>query len=298
MTPSRTPPAEGRPDAFCRGLLRVFLLVALAVAFLQRLAAAQTAPAPVEPSTAVQEAIPVAVGNAWIYEGEVWWIPRGFRQIFREQITWTMEITDVKRRGPWAAAILHGHPYDLVWYEQGRERGTYMLLMRDRKGGAPRVYLLRGHRVWEAWRRLQDRKDKLKDLARPDEVVLDLPLKAGKRFCPAKPADGPGSGPSKPATPAAPAPTRGSAAGGPGCWSVSDRVPADLRAVRGAGSVAEPTVFSVSQRGPAEHEVWTFVPGLGFTSYAYGHSGEISAVELKLVDFHAPDRLAATALEN
>ncbi len=299
MTPFRIPESEGRPDAFCRGLFRAFLLVALAVAFLQRLASAQTAPPPAEspapppaetPASA-GDPIPVAVGNAWTYEGEVWWMPRGFRRIYREQVTWTIEITDVLRRGPWTAAVLHGHPYDLVWYERGRERGSYLLLLRARKGGAPRVFLLRGHRVWEAWRRLQDRKDTLQGLARPAELVLDLPLRPGKRFCPGA---APAGGESKEGVPA---PARASAPT-PDCWSVNDEAPADLRAVHGVEDLAEPVLFKVSQRTPVEHAVWTFVPGLGFTSYAYGHNGEVSAVELELVDFHAPAMLAGTELES
>lgn len=290
MTPSGTSQEKARPDAFCRGLLRVFLLVALAVAFIQRLAAAQTGPGPAAISTgAVEEPIPVAVGNAWTYEGEVWWMPRGLRQIFREQVTWTMEVTDVLRRGPWVAAVLHGHPYDLVWYEQGRERGTYLLLTQARKKGAPRVYLLRGHRAWEAWRRLKDGKDKLKDLARPEEMVLDLPLRQGKRFCPVKQVE-------ETAESARPQGARSAAAAGePSCWSVSEEGPVDVRAIHGVSEPAVSPVFRIRQRTSGEHEVWTFVPGLGFTSYAYGHNGEISAVELRLVDFHVPDRLAAAA---
>lgn len=293
MTPSRAPGSEGPPQAFCRGLLRVFLLVALAVAFLQRLASAQTTPtpAPAPASAEVQAAdpIPLAVGNAWIYEGEVWWMPRGLRRIYREQVTWTMEITDVRRRGPWTAAILHGHPYDLVWYEQGRERGTYLFLVRARKTGAPRVFLLRGHRVWEAWRRLEDREDKLEGLARPAELVLDLPLHPGKRFCPGAP---PATRVSK-ASASISSPTPG-----PDCWSVKKKAPGNLRAVRGAEDFAEPVLFSVSQRTPVEHSVWTFVPGLGFTSYAYGHNGQVSAVELTLTDFHQPARMGDTALDD
>jgi hypothetical protein len=232
--------------------------------------------------------IPLAVGNTWIYKGEVWWIPWGLRQIYRENVTWSMEITDVRRRGPWTAAILYGHPFDLVSYEHGRDRGTYLLVVRSPRKGAPQLFLLRGDRVWEAWHRLADRKDKLKELVRPGELVLDLPLHPGKRFCPAD-----GSSESKAPqgkTPRAPA-------AGPDCWTVNGGEPADLRAVQGAEEIADPVRYSVSQRTVADHAVWTFVPGLGYTSFAYGHDGDVSAVELELVDFYSLDAITETALE-
>ena len=264
MTSFRTSASGGSPDAFRRGLLRVFLVAALLVAFFHRLADAQTsgtkAPADLPPPSAAFAAsspdpIPLEVGNTWIYEGEVWWIPYGLRRIYREQVTWTMEVTDILRRGPWTAALLHGHPYDLLWYERGRERGTYLLLIHARKNGAPRVFLLRGPRVWNAWRRLEDREDKLKDLARREELVLDFPLHRGKRFCPqAAPPSDPKAGPAprpdpKPASPPAPA-----------CWSVQEEGPADLRAVHGAEDVEGPVLFKVSQRTSLEHAVWTVPP--------------------------------------
>ncbi|HET9480458.1 MAG TPA: hypothetical protein VFP98_01755, partial [Candidatus Polarisedimenticolia bacterium] len=250
MTIFRAPASGGPPDAFCRGLLRVFLVAALAIAFLHRLAAAQTpgttvpvgtAPAPA-PVAASPDPIPLEIGNTWIYEGAVWWIPYGLRRIYREQVTWTMEITDIHRRGPWTGALLHGHPYDLVRYERGRERGTYLLLSHSRKNGAPRVFLLRGQRAWSAWRRLKDPKDTLKGLAQPAELVLDLPLHRGKRFC--AQATPPGSGTRTDAPARRPDPKASAAvpraASAPVCWSVKEEAPADLRAVRGAEDLAGP----------------------------------------------------------
>jgi hypothetical protein len=197
-----------------------------------------------------------------------------------------MEVTDVLHRGPWTAAVLYGHPSDLVSYEHGRERGTYLLLVRARRAGAPQVFLLRGQRVWEAWRRLQDRKHGLKELVHSEELVLDLPLHPGKRFCPGdSPAAHTWAGDSPSPTPP------------PDCWTVGGETPADLRVVEGAEEIADPVRYNVSQRTPYDHVVWTFVPGLGFTSYAYGHSGYVSAVELELVDFYTPTAMADTVLE-
>lgn len=269
------------PEAFRRALLRVFLVVALAIAFLQRLATAQTADP--ERAATLPDPVPLQVGSTWTYEGQVWWIPWSRGRIYREQVTWTSEVTEVLHRGPWTAAMLEGHPYDLIRYEPGRERGLYVLLMRDRKKAGPRVYLASARRARAVWRRLQDREDTLKGLTLPGELVLDLPLHGGKRFCLGAPA--------KPAKGAPPAQVR------PACWSVTDDGPADLRAVRGAEELLDADLFRLSQRTPSEHAVWTFVPGLGFTSFAYGYSGEVLAVELHLVDYHVPSVIGDTALE-
>lgn len=262
-------------QALCRALLRVFLVLALAVAFFQRLADAQT----VEPGPAVPapDPVPLEVGSAWTYVGEVWWIPRYRGDIYREHVTWTSEVTAIERRRGWTAAMLEGHPYDLLGFQRGRERGTYVLLLRQRKNKGPRVFLVAGSRAWDVWRRVQDREDTLDGLALPAEFVLELPLKGGKPICP----------PTSPETPASP------------CWSVVDEGRADLRAVRGGDEVPAPVLYRVSQRTPAWHAIWTFVPGLGFTSFAFGQTGEVSAVELELVDYHSPAAaIGATALDD
>ncbi|MGH7543842.1 MAG: hypothetical protein ACREK7_07860 [Gemmatimonadota bacterium] len=268
------------PAALCRALLRVFLVAALAVAFVQRLAQAQTvepAPAHSPPAPAHRPpAIPLEVGSSWTYVGQVWWIPRHRIGIYREHVTWTSEVTAMTRRRGWTAAMLEGHPYDLLESQQGRARGTYVLLLRGRKGAGPRVFLVGGQRAWDVWRRIQDREDTLDGLALPKEFVLELPLRGGKPICP----------PTTPDEPTSP------------CWSVTNEGPADLRAVRGGEEIQGAVRYSVSQRTPAQHAVWTFVPGLGFTSFAFGQEGEISAVELQLVDYHAPSAIGETALDD
>ena len=274
MIDSRATRTGTDPEALCRALLRVFLVVALAIAFFQRMAGAQTAePVPVDP---VRPPVPLEVGTAWTYVGHVWWIPRHRVGIYREHVTWTSEITAVKRRRGWTAAMLEGHPYDLLGSHAGRERGTYLLLLRGRKNAGPRIFLVGGQRAWDVWRRIQDREDTLDGLALPEEFVLELPLRGGRPICP----------PTTPDVPTSP------------CWSVVNEGPADLRAVRGGEEIHDAVRYSVSQRTPSQHAIWTFVPGLGFTSFAYGQEGEISAVELQLVDYHAPSAIGETALDD
>lgn len=278
MIDSRVTCTRPNPEALCRTLLRVFLVAALAVAFFHRLADAQTAGAgPADPKpVGARPPVPLEIGSSWTYVGEVWWIPSTRGGIYREHVTWTTEITDVKRRRGWTAAMLEGHPYDLLDSQSGRKPGTYVLLLRDRKKAGPRVFLVSGQRAWDVWRRIQDREDTLNGLALPEEFVLELPLRGGRPICP-------------PTTPDAPAAA---------CWSVVDEGPADLRAVRGGEEIPNPVLYSVSQRTPSQHAVWTFVPGLGFTSFAYGHGGEVSAVELQLVDYHVPSVIGETALDH
>lgn len=261
-------------EALCRSLLRAFLMVALAVAFFHRLADAQTAnPGEASPRP---DPVPLEIGSAWTYVGEVWWIPRHRGGIYREHVTWTSEVTDVKRRRGWTAAMLEGHPYDLLGSQAGRERGTYVLLLRGRKNAGPRVFLVRGQRAWDVWRRVQDPEDTLDGLALPEEFLLELPLRGGKPVCPPTTAEEPAAS----------------------CWTVVEEGPADLRAVRGSEEITDPILYSVSRRTASQDAVWTFVSGLGFTSFACGQSGEVSAVELQLVDYHVPSAIAETALDD
>jgi hypothetical protein len=191
-------------------------------------------------------------------------------------VTWTSEVTDVKRRRGWTAAMLEGHPYDLLGSQAGRERGTYVLLLRGRKNAGPRVFLVRGQRAWDVWRRVQDPEDTLDGLALPEEFLLELPLRGGKPVCPPTTAEEPAAS----------------------CWTVVEEGPADLRAVRGSEEITDPILYSVSRRTASQDAVWTFVSGLGFTSFACGQSGEVSAVELQLVDYHVPSAIAETALDD
>ncbi|CAN5172774.1 hypothetical protein BH18GEM1_BH18GEM1_14290 [soil metagenome] len=207
--------------------------------------------------------IPLDIGTTWVYKGTVWWTPRIGRAIYKERVTWAVEVADTIMRGNVRAAVLKGNPQDLAWLDRERLPSEYLLV----QVGGTRLYLLGGERALQAERRLRDPRDALVELVRESELLLDLPLRPGKRFCGADQI------------------TRSDAYY---CWVVESETPADLRPVRGAEAGGEHTLYTVTLRTAGEHHVWGFVPGVGFTSYAFGHHGTVAAVEVDLVELRVP----------
>lgn len=231
----------------------------------------------VRPAAAQESAIfPLEVGTVWVYDGTIWWTPVGSRTIYKEQVSWTMEITDRIARPDAEAVTLRGHPRDLAQWVRGREPGRYLMVELD-----GRYYLLEGERAARAERRLRNRADGLAGLVDEADLVLDPPLDPGRRFC---------------------APDGDRPAERTYCWSVEDEAPADLRNVFGTKPESDPaapdsaharTLYTVSLGGGDEHHVWGFVPGFGLASYAFGHTGTVSAVEVELVEIRRPENRPA-----
>jgi hypothetical protein len=224
--------------------------------------AAQSAPDP--------DPLPFAPGTTWVYKGTVWWTPVGRWNIYQERVTWEVEVADTIVRGDVHAAVMKGYPQDLAWLERERLPSEYLLI---RVGGS-RFYLLGGERGAVAERRLRDRQDPLVDLVYDSELLLDLPLRTGKRFCTADQI------------------TREDRFH---CWVVESEAPADLRSIRGVDSNRAHTRYTIALRTGGEHQIYGFVPGVGFTSYAFGHQGTVSAVEVDLVQVRAPSDASGTA---
>lgn len=214
----------------------------------------------------VEDPFPLAVGNTWTYTGDVWWAPPDSRTVYRENVKWKMEIIDIVERDGLRAAVIKGHPQDLMLYEQGREQGDYLLIATD----SGKYYLLDGERAAAALDQVRDPSDPLIDLVDDPDLVLDLPLFVGKRFCSAKELLRPDK---------------------LNCWTVSDEQITTLPGVAGVIAAEETTSFLLTHRTKANHAIWNFVPGVGFTSFSFGTRGEPSAVELVLfkVELHSDD---------
>jgi hypothetical protein len=205
----------------------------------------------------VEDPLPLAIGNAWTYTGDVWWAPPNSRTVYRENVKWKMEITDIVERDGLRAAVIKGHPQDLMLYEQGREQGDYLLIATD----SGKYYLLDGERAAVALEQVRDPSNPLIDLVDDPDLVLDLPLFVGKRFCSAKELLRPDR---------------------LNCWTVSDEQITTLPGVAGVIATEETTTYLLTHRTSANHAIWNFVPGVGFTSFSFGTRGEPSAVELLL----------------
>ena len=69
-------------------------------------------------------------GTRWIYRGEVAWGRKG-ETVLRKRLDWTMEVVDTVERGRYHAALILGHPEDLIWYREGRTRRWHILIAVD-----------------------------------------------------------------------------------------------------------------------------------------------------------------------
>lgn len=208
--------------------------------------------------------LPLTPGNSWTYDGTIWWLPLNSLRVLEERVKLEVEVLEVVERPGARAALLRGYPRDLVTSVPNRFEGKFTLLQVG-----SRVYLLRGERGREAMRRVQDPVDSLADLMLNSELVLDFPLEPGKTFC-SPGVDGPGEG--RP------------------CWFVRGEALVERLPVVEGGRVRGRERYILDLRSGADHEVRGFVPGVGFTSFAIGHFGDPSALELELieVDLTAP----------
>ncbi|HKY61387.1 MAG TPA: hypothetical protein VJP59_10295 [Gemmatimonadota bacterium] len=206
---------------------------------------------------AAYEILPLTPGNTWTYDGTVWWVPRNSRRVLEERVRLEMRVLDVVERPGARAAHMVGYPRDLVTAMPNRFEGEFTLLQVG-----PAVHVLPGERAGEALRRVADPGDSLADLLLGSEVVLELPLAEGKTFC----------------SPAA----RGRDVGP--CWFVSGEGPVERAPVAGLDETLGRHRYVLALQSGQEHEVRGFLPGVGFTSFAIGHFGDPSAMELELVD--------------
>jgi len=70
-------------------------------------------------------------------------------------------------------------------------------------------------------------------------------------------------------------------------WSVERIETASLAGIKGVAADVPRTEYVVAYRTLPDHQVATYVPGIGMTSYVYSHHGTVSEVNVKLVEFHA-----------
>lgn len=200
--------------------------------------------------------LPLHPGNSWTYDGTIWWVPHNSRRVLEERVTLEVEVVEVVDWGRMRGAILRGFPRDLVSSATDRFRGEFTLLQVG-----SRVHLLRGEAGREAMRRLRERDESVAGLVRDAEVILELPLTAGKTFCP---EGARGAGPRR-------------------CWLVEAADRGEPLRVYGLREDRARERFVLGLRSDGDHERRGFVPGVGFTSFAIGHVGDPSALELELV---------------
>lgn len=221
--------------------------------------AAEPAGPPSPPTTATDAlALPLRTGAVWTYRGTT---RRGEDdRVVTEAVTWTTQVLEVVRRGAWSAAVMQGHPGDLVTWGAAPMPSSYVIVWRDGRyyqPSSPAPVLAR----------LRDPRDDLEHLVDEADLLLSLPLRAGDAYCDEPRSDG----------------------NRHDCWTVEPPRPWSRTSITGAPppSALSERAFPIMLRTMPDHTVLTYVPGLGLVAYAYAHHGTLEEVELVLVSFTA-----------
>ena len=219
------------------------------------------------------QGFPLEKGAEWVYKGPVKWIPADSEEVVEKELTWSMKVTETIQRQHVLAAVVEGHPLDLAFYEEGTTQPSAYLIVQV---GEEQYYLLAGDRAQDALKRLQDMDDPLTDMVQDVELFLDLPLKPGKVFGEVFQL------------------TRQD---GMYFWNVAGEGPASLENIAGVEADSGLAQYELSFLTIADGQQVTFVPGVGFTRYAYNHHGSTSEMDLKLIAYHPAGSARSTTVE-
>jgi hypothetical protein len=206
---------------------------------------------------------PLNEGTFWIYRGFIRWT-HDINRVSKIPVTWRMEVRKLISRGSLRVAVINGFPSDLDW-SNGHPIPTDTLIIQS---AANKFYLTSASNgEADVLKRAQDSSDSLDGLLSDHDLFLELPLEKGKKFCDA-------DGMARPDTHY--------------CWVVDSVAPAVLDTIKGTSS-EQRKAYGIQFVTLPETIAFTFVPGVGFTTYQYHHHGTVADTELKLVEFHLGD---------
>ena len=131
-------------------------------------------PSTAYPSPPILEYFPLQEGAYWVYEGTVKWTKVNSSEVAEKEIIWKMEVERVYQRNEVVGYEMLGAPWDLAWYEEGKQPGEYGIIQAGGK-----FYRTPIESVW----RIMDESDILSALVDEDEIFLEVPLITGKKFC-------------------------------------------------------------------------------------------------------------------
>ncbi len=221
-----------------------------------------TTPIPVQPATSApqntSDYFPLKQGVYWIYQGTVKWTKPNSSEVVEENITWKMEVTGVFQRNDIMGYEMSGAPWDLAWYQPGKERSMYWILQAggkfykvplDRAAGLP-----------------TNGTGDLSSLLDDNNLFLDTPLGTGKKFCDSVSLARPDN---------------------MYCWVVGDTQPFVASGVNGVDPSRNLQEYAISNQTMPDISAIYFVPGVGISGYAYIHHGTVSEVDVHLIEYHS-----------
>jgi len=212
---------------------------------------------------AAPDYFPLEKGTFWIYRSETKFLVKnhasGKNDPKTEVLTWKMEVVDTVSRDQLFAALIKGAPFDLSWYEPGKERGDYLIV----RVGTAGYYLFGGDSARSAWAKIKDESQSLADLDKGGELLIDAPLMDGKVY----------------------AGDFANLARGRYCWLVEGEREFNPKRFPAAGKLVTPRDFTLAFRTSPDHQILDFVPGLGIVGFQYVHHGTLSETDLGLIEF-------------
>ncbi len=201
---------------------------------------------------------PLHKGAIWTYEGLVKWNGAGDKKPDEKRMRWRMEVLETFEDSFFTAALLRGHPSDLMFYEPGRKPGEYVIVS---SGGW--YFRLNS----PAWPILKSPDADRSAIMKNAQMILDAPLADGKRFCEPEQL----------------------LVQVRYCWNIKERE-VQLKKILGlpARLLLEHRGYDMAFQTSADHTIITFVPGLGITDYhAAHHSSDGVTVDMALIEYHA-----------
>jgi hypothetical protein len=202
-----------------------------------------------------QSVFPMRKGTAWTYRGSVRWTIVGTSQVREKKLDWKVEVIDHASRGQSEAALLHGWPSDLAWYEESSSPGFYVLV---REGSSYYLYADDAKAVFTRYTTSGSFKPD------PARIFFRVPLQEGTKYC--DPGDQPRTDTFY-------------------CWYVSAKQNERLR-INGvpAGPLEVATLLYYTV---PEHELLQLAAGVGITHFEFRHHGTVSDVDIDLIDYVA-----------
>jgi hypothetical protein len=195
---------------------------------------------------------PMAKGTTWTYTGTVG-IQGKDAKLEEIHLSWQTEVVESVDRGPMKAALVRGDPRDFIWYSGEPEHGCYLVItVEDRElyfQNSPACVLP---------------PDPSLALS-PENLRLKLPARVGDIFA----AD----------------PERKN--DGRYAWCVESVNQVNFSDVKGVPQDRNFDTCLLMYRTNPDHQIATYVPGIGLTEYVYSHHGTPSEVHMKLAEFHS-----------
>lgn len=209
---------------------------------------------------------PIAEGTAWVYQGVVRWGRYGSDDTREREVVWKMETGQVIRNGALVAAVLKGFPADLNWTTGNPDPRDSLLVVN----GGNHYYFVNPLHFRSALIRVQAELEPLKGLMTETDLLFQLPLTQGEKFCGADVIDRVENASMF-------------------CWHVGPELPIDLRGVKGVSPSRRPS-YDIHYLTVVDETEVQIVPGVGITRYEYHRHTSPADTILNLTEFQPAAR--------